>query len=298
MRSFTLTGSRERWGANAAGRRVLLGRRIAFSDHRKLDLFASLLAARGAKAVRRPLALTRPAADDANVNRWIDQALAGRLQEMVWLTPDGVRAVVRVAARTGRDWPLISALSGVRHFAAGAGAAKALAGLGLTAAARSSDTGTLPETLRRFDLRGRRVGVQLHTLSGQADLLKFLKWMRCELAPVLPYALPTPKQDQKTARLVARLIAGEIDALAFSDVEQATRLFQIARRQDQHERLREALDHVAVVALSPRIGDELTRAHLRADIVPSRSFFLRPVVDELVKALNARTSDALVSQPA
>src|SRR5690606_16915041 len=85
----------------------------------------------GAELLRCTLAACEPSTDSADLRRWLDAARVGRLADMVWLTPEGVRQTLRLAADLGRDWELVASLRRVRHFVAGRETGRALQLLGL-----------------------------------------------------------------------------------------------------------------------------------------------------------------------
>ena len=67
------------------------------------------------------------------------------------------------------------------------------------------------------------------------------------------------------------------------------RLLQIAKRREQGEAaLLSALGRIKVAAVGPVVADELTACGVQVDLMPESSFFMKPLVRELVKVLGAR----------
>ena len=64
------------------------------------------------------------------------------------------------------------------------------------------------------------------------------------------------------------------------------RLLQIAKRRDDGEAmLLSALERIKVAAVGPVVADELRERGINVDLMPESSFFMKPLVRELVKVL-------------
>lgn len=304
-----LTG---RWGSSSADLQplperlsALAGCRVALTDAERLDAFAALLASRGADVHRFPLVTSR-ATPDAVVDEsdtfklWLADLLEGRVQDMIWTTPDGIREALRLAARCNADWQLVAAMARVRTFVSGLSTARTLQQLGflpdLTVPKNAGDA-NLIKSLRKFNLIGRTVGVQLHTAAAGADLMKFLQWMRADVRPILPYEATTPDDQRRVQRLVRMICAGHFDAIAFSDASEARLLQAVAARTGELPAFTERLAALRVVALSPRVAGELGDLGIRPHFAPSRSFFVWPMVDELMAALGQKPVEPRLPQP-
>lgn len=275
-----------------ANRRPLTGRRIALGDAARLDLFAALLEARGAEVVRTPLSLTRPAApqDQAACEAWLDALLRGEFHDTLWTTPEGVRETFRLAADRGLDWRLVAALARVRTFAAGLATARALRLLGVapthvlqrTAPGGDAD---LTKALRKFNLVGRVVGAQLHAPAPSDELLRFLLWMRADARPAYP-CQPLGGDEQRALQRTFRMVCtGQLDAIAFADAAEARTLQALAAKTGQTQAFRDRLAATHVLALSPRVAEDLRASGITPDIVPERTVFVLRDADSLLARL-------------
>src|SRR5689334_15460449 len=94
----------------------LNGRTIAIPETRELDVFAGLLERRGAAVFRCPLVAIHDAPDPQPILQWVDDVIAGKLDDLILLTGEGLRRLlscIEQHAPTRRE-PFIAALSKVR----------------------------------------------------------------------------------------------------------------------------------------------------------------------------------------
>jgi len=63
------------------------------------------------------------------------------------------------------------------------------------------------------------------------------------------------------------------------------RLFQIGSSQCGEQELINGLRQLKVAAVGPVVADELRERDVRVDLMPESSFFMKPLVRELVKSL-------------
>lgn len=64
---------------------------ILIPESRELDLFANMLAAEGAAPARCPLVRIADLEDTVEAQSWIDQAISSPLDDLIFLTGEGVR---------------------------------------------------------------------------------------------------------------------------------------------------------------------------------------------------------------
>src|ERR1039458_4318458 len=88
----------------------LTGRTIAISETRELDLFAQMLEQRGANTVRCPLVAILDVPDEASVIAWLEHLTAGRFDDLVLLTGEGLKRLLAAAERAGIKEDVIVAL--------------------------------------------------------------------------------------------------------------------------------------------------------------------------------------------
>lgn len=266
---------------------ALRGRRVAVPESRQLDLFAQMLESRGAEVHRCPLVEIRDAPDPVPIEAWLNDFVGGDFDDLILLTGEGLRRLLGVAERAGGGLHerFVERLGQVRKITRGPKPARALREVGLRTdleAARPTTDGVI-ETLSQYELSGRRVGLQLYGTEPNEKLQGFLRDAGAEVEPVFPYVYADQTEDEQVAGLIDELAGGGIDAIAFTSSPQIRRLFAVARRREQEEALRRALDGMVVAAVGPLVADALREREVRVDVMPGESFFMKPLVRELMR---------------
>jgi uroporphyrinogen-III synthase len=268
----------------------LSGRTVALPETRELDKLGQLLEAEGANTLRCPLVAILDAPDQAPVEAWVRALAAGEMDDLVFLTGEGLRRLLATAGRIGLRDQMIAALGRARKVTRGPKPARALHEIGLSsdvAAAVPTSAGVI-DTLGGLELRGRRVGVQLYGEEPNRPLVEFLAKAGATVSTVAPYVYASASDDAAVVGLVEALSGGRIDAIAFTSASQVDRLWQVAAGKDKEAELRAGLAQVKVAAIGPIVVDALGGRGVRIDIVPDKGFVMRRLVNEIAAALGPR----------
>jgi len=267
----------------------LAGRTIAVPETRELEVFAAMLERRGASVVRCPLVAIRDAPDPAPVLAFARAFAGGACDDLILTTGEGLR---RILGCIERHEPRLQAgflesLGRVRKITRGPKPARALRELGMKPdlPAQPPTTAGIIASLTAVDLRGRRVGVQLYGTEPNAPLMEFLERAGATVLTVAPYVYADGADDAAVRGLIARLSAGEVDAIAFTSTPQVERLFAVAPAAT----VCAALGQTLVAAVGPVVAGALERHGVSARLMPEESFFLKPLTTVLEEALGART---------
>jgi len=265
----------------------LAGKTIAVPETRELEVFASLLERRGASVLRCPLVAIRDASDPEPVLAWIRQFANGGCDDLILLTGEGLTRLLGCIERhePALREPFLRELARVRKITRGPKPARALRGLGLRVdlAATTPTTAGIIEALRDRDLKGRRVGLQLYGTDPNRPLQDFLEAAGALVLPVAPYAYADKSDDESVRRLLERLAADEIDAIAFTSARQIERLFDVAPA----DVVRAALERTRVAAIGPIVARSIAERGIRVDLSPKDSYFLKPLTAALEEAFGA-----------
>jgi uroporphyrinogen-III synthase len=269
--------------------RPLAGRTIALPESRELDRLASLIEAEGAATWRCPLVAILDAPDPRPVEAWLRELAAGGLDDLIFLTGEGLRRLLAAAERLGLHAEVVAALGRARKITRGPKPARALHEIGLSPelAAPVPTTIGVIDALRGLELRGRRVGVQLYGEDPNRPLVEFLAAAGAQVRTVSPYIYASASDGVAVGTLIDALDAGRIDAIAFTSASQVDRLFQVAGPTGETG-LRAALARVRVAAIGPIVVEALGARGVRIDVVPDKAFVMRNLVSALVAALGAR----------
>ncbi len=275
----------------------LAGRTIAVPESREMEVFAALLARRGAQVIRCPLIAIRDAPDPAPVLDWSRRLAAGALDDLILLTGEGLRRILACIERhePGLRTPFLAALGRVRKITRGPKPAKVLRELGMSpqiAAERPTTDGVIASLSGQSLLR-RRVGVQLYGTEPNRPLIDFLEGAGAAVWTVAPYVYADAADEQAVRDLVDRLREGSVDAIAFTSSAQIVRLIAVV----SEEAARAALANTLVAAVGPVVADTLSRHGIEARLMPQESFFLKPLTRALEEALGRKPHAAALPDP-
>jgi uroporphyrinogen-III synthase len=269
---------------------ALSGRTIALPETRELDRLAQMLTAEGATTLRCPLIAIKDAPDQRPVEAWLRALAAGGMDDVVFLTGEGLRRLLAAADRIGLRADVIAALGRARKVTRGPKPARALHEIGLASelpAAVPTSAGVI-DALRAVDLRGRRVGVQLYGEEPNRPLVDYLGQAGAQVLAVAPYVYASASDDAAVADLIAALADARVDAIAFTSASQVDRVWQVAVATGAEARLRDGLARVRVAAIGPIVDQALAARGVRIDVMPEKAFVMRRLVDALAAALGPR----------
>lgn len=270
--------------------RSLQNRRIAIPESRELDLFASLLERRGASVLRCPLVDIRDTPDPEPVLAWLRAFCDGGCDDLLLFTGEGVRRLLSLIEHHAPELhePFVKQLATVRTIARGPKPGRVLRELGLKPAL-VADPATTPgmiALLQTFDLKGRRVGVQLYGSEPNTPLMDFLAAAGAQALPVWPYVYADAAADAEVLALIESMRQGRVDAIAFTSLQQVERLFRLV----DSEQLKEALAHTLVAAIGPIVADALRAHGVQPQVVPEESYYLKPLTQALIERLSSCAS--------
>src|SRR3954467_11924432 len=97
----------------------LNGYRVLILETREEAQFSRLLTEQGADVLQCPMFTINDAPDPAPVEAWISRAIERPLADLVLMTGEGLRRLLKVVRRIGVEQPFIAALGRARKFARG-----------------------------------------------------------------------------------------------------------------------------------------------------------------------------------
>ena len=263
---------------------------VALPESRQLDVLADLFERRQARVVRVPLVSILDAPDQAPVLAWLQRFIENPPQRFIILTGEGVRRLVAAAERAGLREPFIGTLAATCKICRGPKPGRVLKELSLGAdiLAQEPTTAGIIATLQEQDLAGTRVSVQLYGEDPNLALMEYLS--TCNLKScdsVAPYVYASNSDAEKVQKLILQLQAGTIDLIAFTSKAQIGRLFSVAKKEGLENALRQGLEQTKIAAIGPVVRDELLHYGCDVQIMPSGSFFMKPLVRAAEKMYEA-----------
>ena len=267
----------------------LTGYRILILETREEAQFSRLLAEQGAEVVQCPMFTIRDAPDAAPVEAWIARCIARPFDDMVFLTGEGLRRLMKVARRVGNDGDFVAALGKARKFARGPKPSRALREIGLEPQQTTEKPTSegISEMLARVDLGGHRLGLQVYPDKDHSTLIGAIGAQGAEVDPVLPYVYDAKAADTNILTAIEEMAQGRIDAIALTSSGQPRRLFEVAQAHGCEARLREGLEQTPIASVGPVVSEELSAHGIEADILPANeSYFMKPLISAMATALS------------
>ena len=260
---------------------------IALPETRELDLFARMFESRGAQTLRCPLIGIRDASDAAQIEAWLHRFIAGRIDDLVLMTGDGMRRLLGFAERTDMRGDFVSALTRVRKIARGPKPQRALREIGLAADLNAVEAMTdgVIAILGELDLSGRNVGLQLYGDEPNEPLQLFLRGKGAMVDTVAPYRYVDACDDEDVVALVDKIAGGLVDAIAFTSATQVRRMREVATHQERLDALVKGLERIVVAAVGPVVAKELATLGVMQPVMPADSFNMKPLVSAISHAL-------------
>src|ERR1700687_5530399 len=221
----------------------LNGYRILILESREEAQFSRLLAEQGADVLQCPMFTIRDAPDAAPIEAWIRRLIERPCDDVVLMTGEGLRRLMKVVWRIGVEQDFVTALGKVRKFARGPKPGRALREIGLEPQMTTEKPTSegIAEMLARVDLRGHRVGLQLYPDKDHSVLIGAVTAQGAEGDPVAPYVYDAQAADANIVTAIDEMAQGRIDAIALTSSGQVRRLIEVAQAHHCEKRLRDWL---------------------------------------------------------
>jgi uroporphyrinogen-III synthase len=267
----------------------LNGYRILILETREEAQFSRLLSEQGADVLQCPMFTINDATDPAPVEAWIRRCIERPFDDMVLMTGEGLRRLMKVVRRLGVEEAFVAALGQARKFARGPKPGRALREIGLEPQVTTEKPTSegVAEMLSRMDISGHRLGLQLYPDKDHGVLIGAIKAQGAEVDTVLPYGYDAQAADANIITAIDEMAAGHIDAIALTNLGQVRRLIEVAKARGCEDRLRQGFERTLIASVGPAVSDELTSHGLRTDIYPAENaFFMRPLISAMAAALS------------
>ena len=266
----------------------LNGTRILILETREEAQFSKLLAEQGAKVVQCPMFTIEDAPDPAPVEAWIRRAIDKPFDDLVLMTGEGLRRIMKLARARGLDQALVSSLAQSRKFTRGPKPGKALREISLEAQQTTEKPTTegVIEMLGKLDLKGHRLGLQLYPDKDHSALTGALSAQGAEVDTVLPYVYDPKAADANIVAAIDDMAEGRIDSIALTNLGQVRRLIEAAKAHGSEAKLHAGLERTLIASVGPAVSGELAAHGLRTDIAPAEdAYFMRPLISAMAAAL-------------
>jgi uroporphyrinogen-III synthase len=266
----------------------LNGYRILILESREEAQFSRLLTEQGADVLQCPMFTIHDAPDAAPIEAWIRRFIEKRCDDLVLMTGEGLRRLIKVARRIEVEQDFIAAIGTARKFARGPKPGRALREIGLEPQLTTEKPTSegIAEMLSRVDLGKHRVGLQLYPDKDHSALIGAITAQGAEVDTVLPYAYDAQAAETNIITAIDEMAQGRIDAIALTNLGQVRRLVEVAKAHGCEARLRDGLARTPIASVGPVVSDELKSHGLRADISPANdAYFMKPLISAMAAVL-------------
>ncbi|MGY8678101.1 uroporphyrinogen-III synthase [Bradyrhizobium sp. UFLA05-153] len=266
----------------------LNGYRILILETREEAQFSKLLAEQGADVVQCPMFAIHDAPDPAPVEAWIRRCIDRPFDDLVLMTGEGLRRMIKLARERGIDQALVEALAKSRKFTRGPKPGRALREIGLDSQQTTEKPTTegVIEMLAKIDLGRHRLGLQLYPDKDHSALIGSLEAQGAEVDTVLPYVYDPKAADANIVTAIDEMAEGRIDAIALTNLGQVRRLIEAAKAHGSEARLRAGFERTLIASVGPAVSGELAAHGLRTDVAPVEDhYFMRPLISAMAAAL-------------
>jgi uroporphyrinogen-III synthase len=276
----------------------LNGYRILILETREEAQFSRLLAEQGADVVQCPMFTIHDAPDSAPIEAWIRRFTEKPFDDLVLMTGEGLRRLMKVARRIDLEQGFIAAVGKARKFARGPKPGRALREIGLEPQVTTEKPTSegIAKMLAQLDLKGHRVGLQLYPDKDHSVLIGAISAQGAEVDTVLPYVYDAQAAETNIIAAIDEMAQGRIDAIALTSSGQVRRLIEVAQAHRCEDRLREGLEHTPIASVGPVVSDELKSQGLHTDISPANeAFFMKPLISAMAAALGKNPPRASIT---
>src|SRR6266403_2210582 len=266
----------------------LNGYRILILESRDEAQFSRLLTEQGAHVVQCPMFTIHDAPDPKPIEAWIRRFIDRPCDDLVLMTGEGLRRLMKVAQRMDLEQDFVTALGKVRKFARGPKPGRALREIGLEPQMTTEKPTSegIAEMLARVDISGRRMGLQLYPDKDHSALIGAITAQGAKVDTVAPYVYDAQDADANIVTAIDEMARGRIDAIALTNLGQVRRLFEVARARQCEAQLRDGLARTPIASVGPVVSEELKSHGLRADISPANdAYFMKPLISAMAAAL-------------
>src|SRR5882672_9273446 len=196
----------------------LNGYRILILESREEAQFSRLLAEQGADVLQCPMFTIHDAPDAAPIEAWIRRLIEKPCDDLVLMTGEGLRRLMKVVRRIGVEKEFVAALGKARKFARGPKPGRALREIGLEPQLTTEKPTSegVAEMLSRLDLKGHRLGLQLYPDKDHGALIGAIKSQGAEVDTVTPYVYDAKAAETNIVTAIEAMAQGRIDAMALT----------------------------------------------------------------------------------
>jgi uroporphyrinogen-III synthase len=243
-------------------------KQVAILESRMGEQLAGLVASRGGVPFHAPALAELPDLDPRAIAALVKSLQTQPAKLAVFQTGVGTKALFAATDALGLTDGFLKVLASTLVAARGPKPTGALRQRGVKIDFSAADPFTTHEMLDELgglDLKGSRVIVQRYG-SVNRELDAALVARGAEVVEIPTYRWSLPADTSPLEQLVARLEAGEMHAVVFTNAEQARNLFTVSSRMNKQDALRHALNKTLVASIGPVASAALREAGVKVGL--------------------------------
>ncbi len=263
------------------------GKHIAVLESRLGKQLAELVARRGGVPFHAPALAEVPDLDAAKIGALVGSLESRAAKLAVFQTGVGTKALFSATDSLGLTARLLQILGKMIVAVRGPKPTAALRARGVRIDRSAADPFTTREVLeciKDVPLTGERVIVQRYGVLN-IELDRALEARGAEVIEIPTYRWSLPADTAPLVELIARLERGEMQAVVFTNAEQARNLFLVSQNLNKTEALRSALNRTLIASIGPVASAALREAGVKVGLESSP-----PKLGALLAGLDAALS--------
>jgi uroporphyrinogen-III synthase len=243
-------------------------KQVAILESRMGEQLAALVAGRGGVPFHAPALAEQPDLDHQAIGSLVISLEKRPAKLAIFQTGVGTKALFAATDGLGLTETFLDLLSKTLVAARGPKPTGALRQRGVRIDYSAADPFTTHEMLDELGalrMQGERVIVQRYG-SVNRELDAALAARGAEVIEIPTYRWTLPADTAPLARLIERLERGEMQAVVFTNAEQARNLFLVSSRSGKSEALRLALNRTLVASIGPVASAALREAGVKVGL--------------------------------
>ena len=229
------------------------GKRIAILEARLGEQLADLVRQRGGVPLHAPALAELPDLEPEKIRALVQSLEKQPAKLFIFQTGVGTKALFAASDSLALTDRFLKMLASGTVAVRGPKPTGPLRGRGVRIDRSAVDPFTTKEILdsiKDVDVKGQRVIIQrFGTVNAALD--RALEARGAQVTEIPTYRWSLPKDTKPLENLVGALERGELDAVAFTNAEQARNLFLIAERLKKADVLKESLNRILVASIGP-----------------------------------------------
>lgn len=277
------------------------GLRVLSLETRRANEITKLIRTYGGEPTVVPVMREIPLESNVQVLQFAEKLIRGEIDLVIFLTGQGIRAMLEVVSKQIDRETFLAALRKVKIAARGPKPVAVLHEYRVPIHATAVEPATWHEILSALDqtfgpsLNTMRVAVQEYGASNP-ELLSELTLRCAEVVKVPVYQWGLPHDLGPLRECIRGIVSGDFEVVLFMTAVQAIHLFQVSEEMGCRNELTAGLRAAVVVSIGPTTTDELIHYGITPDFEPSRpkmAFIVNEAAQYSGKILEQKKSESV-----